>query len=108
MPGGGFTHVRYVSDDGNNYRTRIASWVATRQSATAATTEPSLPKGYKMRRRFFKITSSGKEGSFPVMDVTFTDWTDAFGTSTTVPTLGSGTATPVTLQGRTGERDKAI
>lgn len=108
MPGGGFTHVRYVSDDGNNYRVRIASWVATRQSATAATTEPPLPRGYRMRRRYYKITASGKEESFVVVDTSSTDWTDAFGTSTTVPTLGSGTATAVTLQGRTGERDKAI
>jgi hypothetical protein len=105
---GPMTHISYLSDDGNAYRVRVPDWVATMTGDAAATTEPALPKGYRTRKRYLRVTATGREHRIVVGDVTKAAWTDAFGTATTIPTLGSGTATAVTYQGRTGERDKAF
>jgi hypothetical protein len=105
---GAASHYVYSSDNGTDYRALHPTWVAGVQTATAATTEPTLPKGMKPRRRYFRITSSGKERSVVVFSAADTLYTAAFGTALSMPTLGSGTATACTLTGRTGEKTKAI
>jgi hypothetical protein len=102
------SHYVYNSDDGTAYKVRAPVWVAGLQTATAATTEPTIPKGYKTRRRFLRNTSSGKEHSVVVMSASDTLYTSAFGTAYSIPTLGSGTATALVGAGRTGEKDRAI
>ena len=98
----------YHSDDGNAYAIRLPSWEAALQTVTSPTTEPPLPKGYRRRKRFYRINGTGKEGSVTVCSSSDTLYTNAFGTAVSIPVLGSGTAAASTLQGRTGERDKAI
>jgi hypothetical protein len=106
---GGKTKVVYTDDLGNAFHRSMASWAATLCGATAATTEPSLPDGLTPRRRYARITATGREVSFIVPDVTSAMWTDAEGTSVNldVGVYGS-TGRAATLQGRTGERKKAI
>lgn len=106
---GSMSAVVYTAEDGNTYKIRIAGWAATLQSATAATTQASLPKGVRPRHRYFRITATGREGRFVVCDPANAHWTDPAGTAVTVETGVYGSAGIAgTLQGRTGERDKAI
>ena len=98
----------YVSDDSATYKVRMPAWEGALQTVGSVTTQPQLPKGYRRRKRFYKVTSTGKEGSITVLDPNHTLWTDAPGTALSIPTLGSGTATACTLQGATGERRKSI
>jgi hypothetical protein len=98
----------YTSDDSNDYRVRMPAWEGALQTVGTVTTEPQLPKGYRRRKRYYKVTSSGREGSITVLDVGNALWTDPPGTALSIPTLGSGTATACTLQGSTGERRKNI
>jgi hypothetical protein len=103
------THVVYNSDDGNAYKIRVAAWQATLTGDTAATTEPALPKGYKPRRRYYRITASGREGHIVVGAVTSAIWTGAPGTAVTTETgVFGSTGVAGTLQGSTGERRKVI
>jgi hypothetical protein len=98
----------YNSDDGNAYRIRLPSWEAALQTVSAPTIEPPLPRGYRRRKRFYRITSSGKEGSVTVCSASDALYTNAVGTAVSIPVLGSGSAAAGTLQGRTGERDKGV
>jgi hypothetical protein len=98
----------YNSDDGNAYRIRLPAWEAALQTVTAPTTEPQLPKGYRRRKRYYRVTGTGKEGSVTVCSASDALYTNAVGTAVSIPVLGSGTAAASTLQGRTGERDKSI
>jgi hypothetical protein len=108
MAGAG-THVSYVDDTTVAYRLRIPAWVSTLCGSTAATTQPNKPTGLRPRKRYYRVTATGKEGSFHVPDVTSTMWTDPVGTAVTIEagTFGA-TGLAATLQGRTGERLKAI
>jgi hypothetical protein len=104
------THSQYVSDDGVTYKVRIPGWVASLTGAAAATTQASLPKGYRARRRFYRITATNAERSFVVPAVTQAPWTAAFGAGLIVPTFEAALSTTnnATYSGRTGERDKNI
>ena len=99
----------YTADDGTDYAVRMPTWEATLQTATAATTEAGLPKGVRRRKRYYRITASGKEGSVTVCSAANALYTNAPGTAVTIPLFG---ATPGgangTLEGRTGERMKHI
>jgi thiamine pyrophosphate-dependent acetolactate synthase large subunit-like protein len=106
---GAMTHVVYTDDTGTAYRMRIAQWVATLTGATAATTEPNPPKGLRPRRRYARITATGREQAIVIPDVGATQWTAAEGTAVTLETgVFGSTGVAATLQGRTGERKKAI
>jgi hypothetical protein len=105
---GAAAHYVYTADDATAYRKLMPTWVAGVQTATAASTQPAVPKGLKPRRRYFRITATGKERSVVVLDAADAFYTAAFGTALSMPTLGSGTATACTLTGRTGEKTKAI
>jgi hypothetical protein len=100
----------YTSDDGTDYAVRMPTWEATLQSASAATTEAPLPKGYQRRKRYYRLTASGREGSVTVCDSTNGIYTADFGTGVIIPTWA--TATPgsnnATWEGRTGEKSKHI
>lgn len=98
----------YSSDDGDDYRVRMPAWEGSLQTVGTVTTEAGLPKGYRRRKRYYRITSSGKEGSITVLDAGHALWTDPPGTAVSIPVLGSGTSAAATLQGATGERRKAV
>jgi hypothetical protein len=105
---GPMSHVQYVSDDGVTYCVRMPTWQAALQTTTACTTQANLPKGYRRRFRYARVTATGREHRLTVVSTGDTLYTDAFGTAVSLPTLGSGTATAATLSGRTGERDKVV
>jgi hypothetical protein len=105
---GAMSHYQYNSDDGTDYTVKAPTWVAGIQTAVAATTEPTLPKGYRPRHRYLRVTATGKEHRVIVFAPNDSLYTSARGTAVSIPTLGSGTATACTAQGRTGERDKMI
>lgn len=108
----------YTSDDGTAYSVRMPQWEAAvsnhagslTQAATAASTQPNLPKGTQRRKRYYRITATGKEGSFTVLDSASNLWTSGFGTPITIPLFNAATPTAdnATLEGRTGERAKHI
>jgi hypothetical protein len=107
----------YTADDGTAYAVRIPVWEANLadhaatigQTATAATTEPGLPKGVQRRKRYYNITATGKEGSFTVLDPVSSIYTAAAGHVLQVPLFNSAVAADnATLRGRTGEKFKAI
>jgi len=107
----------YTADDGTAYAVRIPVWEANvadhaatiGQTATAATTQPDLPKGVTRRKRYYIITATGKEGSFTVLDPVSSVYTAAKGHVLQVPLFNSVVAADnATLRGRTGEKTKAI
>lgn len=108
----------YTADDGTAYSVRMPTWEANltnagatiSQTATLATTQPGLPKGFRRRKRFYRITATGKEGSVTVLDPVSSLYTAAFGTGAEVPLFGAAppVADNATLEGRTGERSKHI
>jgi len=103
------THTDYDSDQSVLYRIKIPQWVATLCGSGAATSAVPKPAGKKLRRRFYQVTATGREGSFVVPNITSTTWTDAVGTGVTVEAGVFGSVgLPATLQGWTGERTKAI
>jgi hypothetical protein len=104
------TRVDYTSDTGDIYRTSIPTWVATLLGVSTGTATATMPKGLKPRRRFARITASGKEHSFVVPNVGVTNWTADFGTAVIVPLFGAAVpgSANATLEGRTGERTKDI
>lgn len=100
------THINYISDDGNTYRALVPDWeIAVTGDATATATQ-GLPKGYIRRKRKIMDTTSGKEYSLTVGDITKAAWTAGFGVAVTpspnVPGHGVVTAT---YAGRIGEKD---
>jgi hypothetical protein len=108
-------HYVYTADDGTAYSVRMPVWEATLadhaatigQTATAATTQPALPKGIRRRKRYYQITATGVEGSFTVLDPVSSINTAAIGHVLQVPLFGSVVAADnATLRGRTGERTK--
>jgi|SRR5579884_462365 len=107
---GPMTHVNYVAGDGTTYRLRQPQWVATLTGAAAATATSPLPRGFRVRRRYYRVTATGREASFVVAATNSPMWTDAVGTGIIVPVAGSATPTSnnATLSGRTDERMKAI
>jgi hypothetical protein len=96
----------YTLESGDVCSTLIPAWSATAQGATADTVTTTCPKNIHYRKRYYRVTATGKEGSVRVMDPASSFYTNPYGTTLNVPTLGSGTATPATLTGRTGGRDK--
>lgn len=98
----------YTSDDGNDYKVRIPVWEASLQTPGTPTTQPQLPRGYRRRKRYYRITASGKEGSVTVLNAGEPIWADAVGTAVSIPVLGSGTSAASTWQGATGERRKSV
>jgi hypothetical protein len=98
----------YSSDDGDDYRVRMPAWEGALQTVGTVTTQPGLPRGYRRRKRYYRVTATGREGTITVLSVGHALWTDPVGTAVTIPTLGSGTATACTLQGATGERRKTV
>jgi hypothetical protein len=106
---GPMTHVDYTADDLSTCRLKTPQWNATLQGAGAATAVVNCPKGLRPRRRFYRITATGREGSFVVFDPANAHYTDDFGTAVTVENgVYGGTGVAATLEGRTGERSKAI
>jgi hypothetical protein len=104
------TRVDYTSDTGDVYRTSIPSWVATLLGASTGTATASMPKGLKPRRRYARITATGREKSFVVPDIGAAHWTDGFGTAVIVPLFGAAVpgSANATLEGRTGEKTRDI
>ena len=115
---GSSSQVVYLGDDGTAYCTRITDWqknianaAATvgQGSVSACTTEPSLPKGLRRRKRYAIITATSKEKSFVVLDPASSVYTAPVGTAMEVPLFGAVvSANNATLRGRTGERTKAL
>lgn len=105
---GAMTKVDYTADDGAVYHTFVPSWVATLTGAGASTAAGSMPKFLQRRKRYFRITATGKEGRFTVPTVAGAMWTDAFNTAVIIPLFGAATPTTANaiLMGRTGERTK--
>jgi hypothetical protein len=108
----------YVGDDGTSYKVKLPGWEATitntasavLQGLTAPTTEPQLPRGIRRRKRYYRITATGREGSLTVLKTNSAIWTDPDGTGVIVPLFAATppTTNNATLQGATGERRKAI
>lgn len=108
----------YNGDNGTAYAVRLPLWeynvtnagATLTQAGTPATTQPELPRGTRRRKRFYRITATGKEGSFTVLDITSNLWTSAPGTPIEIPLFGTAApgADNATLEGATGERRKAI
>lgn len=108
----------YIAEDGTHYSVRLPTWEATLgqavggslQTCTAPTTEPPLPKGIRRRKRYLRDNSTGREQAITVLDSGQPVWTAALNHGAIMPTLGNAVPLTdnVTLQGRTGERDKAI
>jgi hypothetical protein len=108
-------HFVYTADDGTAYSVKMPIWESVvadhaatiGQTATAATTQPALPKGVRRRKRYYHITATGVEGSFTVLDATATINTAALGHAVQIPLFDSAVAADnATLRGRTGERTK--
>jgi hypothetical protein len=112
------TKAVYTADDGTAYKVSLPTWeynvtdsgATLTQAGTPATTQPQLPKGVRRRKRFYKITATGREGSFTVLDAVSNLWTTAPGAGIEIPLFGAAApgANNATLQGRTGERTKNI
>jgi hypothetical protein len=102
------TPIDYTSDTGAVYLIKMPTWQATLLGVSTGTATAPPPKGLRKRVRYVRVTATGREHKVVVPDIGLTHWTDPFGTSVTIPTLGSGTATACTLEGRTGERTKNI
>jgi hypothetical protein len=102
--------VDYTSDTGAVYVTSVPTWVATLLGITTGSAVNQVPKGLRRRRRFVRITASGKEKSFVVPNIGLAHWTDPFNTAVIVPLFGAAVpgSANATLQGRTGERTKNI
>src|SRR5258708_15287720 len=107
---GPLVHADYVSDDTHTYLIRMPQWVATLTGAGVAVGVNTLRRGYRKRRRFYRITATGKEGSFVVPNAGMSMYTSDPGTAVTIPLFAAAVpgAPNATLQGRTGERDKAL
>lgn len=113
---GPMDHYDYVSDDGSTYRIRLSKDDADRVGNTIATAaHPSLPKGMKARRRFFRHPTSGRERAVVITAVANAVWTAAVGTTQALVDFGGvAGAFPITIattaytaQGRVGEKLKA-
>lgn len=108
----------YTDDEGGTHSVTMPVWEAEvsnhagtlTQAATAATTQSPLPPGVRRRKRYYRITATGQEGSFTVLDSTSNLYTAARGTPILIPLFNAATpgADNATLKGRTGERMKAI
>ena len=107
----------YTADDAVVYALKVPTWVqnvadtgaTVGQTIVAATTQANLPKGIRPRKRYYRITATGKEGSFHVLSAASTIWTAPIGTPVLIPLFNSAVvANNATLRGRTGERTKAI
>lgn len=115
---GPMTHAVYIADDATHYCIRLPQWEANLanhagdalQTVTACTTEPSLPKGLRRRKRYYQITATGQEGSVTVLSATSAAWIDPAGTALVVPLFDAATpgANNATLRGATGERRKVV
>jgi hypothetical protein len=111
-------HVTYVDDLGVSYRLRQAADEQTHVSNAleGGTPSPSLPKGVKPRRRFYKHPTTGRERSVVICSVAQTAWTEAVGTARAMVDFGGvAGAFPITIattaylaQGATGEKRRAI
>lgn len=107
---GATTKADYVSDDGVTYQVRYPTWLFNLFTApTTASTTP-LPKGHRRRVRFARVTASGREHKLAVWSVADPLYTAAVGTAVTteIGAVPGATGFPSTLQGRVGERDKAV
>jgi hypothetical protein len=112
------TRAVYTADDATAYAVRLPTWeysvtnaaATLTQGGSVATTEPSLPPGVRRRKRYYRITATGKEGSITVLDAISNVWTAAPGTAIEIPLFGAAApgANNATLEGRTGERTKHI
>jgi hypothetical protein len=100
--------VDYTSDTGAVYRIKVPTWVNALLGTSPGTATTPPPKGLRLRKRYLRVTSTGREKSVVIPDIGNTLWTNGFGTAVSIPVLGSGTAAPGTLEGRTGERTKDI
>jgi hypothetical protein len=104
------TKADYVSDNGTTYATSYPTWLFTLFTAPTTASTTTMPKGLRKRRRFYRVNSSGKEGSFPVWSAADPLYTEAIGTAVTTEVAAYPGATGLVskVQGRTGERTKAI
>jgi len=98
----------YTDDTGTDRVIRMPAWEGALQTPGTPTTEPQLPRGYARRKRYYRVTSTGREGSITVLDVGHALWTDPPGTAISIPVLGSGTAAASTLAGATGEKRRSV
>jgi hypothetical protein len=108
----------YTADDSTAYSVSLPQWEydvsnfagTLTQAGTPASTQPSLSKGIRRRKRYYVITATGVEGSFTVLSAVSNLWTSAKGTPILIPLFNAALpgANNATLRGRTGERTKAI
>ena len=100
----------YHGDDGTLYTTKYPSWLIALFTDFTATSTTTLPRGLKKRRRYARVTASGKEHSFPVWSATDPLYSDAYGTAVTteIGVTPAATGFPSTLQGRSGEKTRNI
>ena len=111
-------HYVYTADDATAYSARIPVWEANfsnhaatlTQTPVAATTQANLPTGIRRRKRYYRLTATGVEGSITVLNVASNLWTSPVGTPVLVPLFNAAIAGAdnATLRGRTGERTKAV
>jgi hypothetical protein len=107
---GAMTRADYVSDNGTTYTTKYPLWLFNLFTAPSTASTTTMPKGMRKRRRYSRVTASGKEKSFPVWSAADALYTGAYGTAVTteIGVTPAATGFPSTLQGRTGERTKNI
>jgi hypothetical protein len=107
---GAMTRADYVSDNGTTYTRKYPTWLFNLFTAPTTGSSTTMPKGMRARKRYARVTASGKEHSFPVWDPGDSLYTAAFGTAVTteVGVTPAATGFPSTLQGRTGERTKNL
>lgn len=100
------THIKYISDDGNNYTVLVPDWAQTFVGDAASAGDPGLPKGYQRRHRFLKGDTTNREYKITVGDVTKTAWTANIGAAVVgPPTIPGALDTAFHYGGRVGERD---
>jgi hypothetical protein len=107
---GATTRADYVSDNGSTYTTRYPTWLFNLFTAPTTASVLTMPRGMKKRRRYAKVTASGKEHSYPVWSAADALYTSAYGTAITteIGVTPAATGFPSTAQGRTGEKSKNI
>ena len=107
---GATTRADYTSDNGTTYTTRYPTWLFNLFTAPTTASTTTIPKGLRKRRRYTRVTASGKEKSMPVWSAADALYTSAYGTAITteIGVTPGATGFPSTTQGRTGERTKNI
>lgn len=107
---GTMTRADYVSDNGTTFTTKYPTWLFNLFTTPTSASTTTMPKGMKKRKRFYKVTATGREKSAPVWSAADALYTEAYGSARTleIGVTPAATGFPCTAQGRTGEKTRNI